>query len=387
MGKTELCNWSSDISLIRCAMFEKKLVSRIAARICIGFALLISASCQHRTSQPQAANDFPVSDSLMATIPLDTVTMKPFIDAVTLNGKVSADENKVIHIYPMISGKVLDVKASLGDYVHRGQELATIMSGDIASYQADLIQATSDVNVAKKNLDATKDLYEGGLASAKDYATAQAQYESALANLKRVQQLLQINGGGHQSLSVIRSPIDGFIINRQINPDMMIRPDNSNELFTISDLKNVWVIANVYESNIPDVHEKDSVQITTLAYPDKVFRGQISQVMHVLDPVNKVMQVRIVLPNPGYLLKPEMFASVTVVHPDKQLMMCIPDKDLIFDHSRYYVLVYHGMHHVEIRPVEVEKEINGVAFISSGLKPGELILGDQQLLIYQALNQ
>jgi cobalt-zinc-cadmium efflux system membrane fusion protein len=369
-------------------MFMKnESIMRNSLNIVIGFSLFACIACKHTQPPSQPANDFPVADSIMATIPLDTVVMKPFLDAVTLNGKVTANENKVIRIFPMVSGKVVQVKVSLGDYVHRGQELATIMSGEIASYQADLVQASSDVNIAKKNLDATKDLYEGGLASAKDYATAQAQYESALANLKRVQELLQINDGSHQSLSVIRSPIDGFIINKQINPDMMIRPDNSNELFTISDLKDVGVIANVYESNIPDVHENDSVQITTLAYPGKIFKGRISQMMHVLDPVNKVMQVRIVLPNPDYLLKPEMFASVTVVHPEKKLMMCIPDKDLIFDHSRYYVLIYHGLHHIEIRPVDVAKEVNGQAFIASGLKPGERILGDQQLLIYQALNQ
>lgn len=368
-------------------MREQKLIFQkiaIAAMACI---LPVCMACHHSQPTPQVADDFPVSDSLMSTIPLDTVMLKPFLDAVTLNGKVTANENKVMRIYPMVSGRVLQVKVSLGDYVHRGQELATIMSGEIASYQADLVQATSDVNLAQKNLEATKDLFEGGLASEKDYASAQAQYQSALANLKRIQELLQINNGSHQSLSVIRSPIDGFIITKQINPDMIIRPDNNNELFTISDLKDVWIIANVYESNIPDVHENDSVQITTLAYPDKIFKGKITQVMHVLDPVNKVMQVRIVLPNPQYLLKPEMFASVTVVHPEKQLMMCIPDKDLIFDHSRYYVLVYRGPRHVEIRPVEVAKEVNGQAFISSGVRPGELILGDQQLLIYQALNQ
>src|SRR5664279_6595542 len=111
---------------------------------------------------------------------------------------------------------------------------------------------------------------------------------------------------------IVRSPIDGFVVERQVNNNMMIRSDNATALFTISDLKNVWVMANVYESNITAVRMGDSVNITTLSYPGKIFRGKIDRIMNVLDPSNKVMKLRIVLGNPGYLLKPEMFASVVV---------------------------------------------------------------------------
>ncbi|MCL6524978.1 MAG: efflux RND transporter periplasmic adaptor subunit [Thermoflavifilum sp.] len=364
----------------------KKLCS-YAIVLSIGFIFTGLAACERQQRSQPDDNAFPIADSIMATIPIDTVKYANFIDAVTLNGKITYNENKVVHIYPMVSGRVQEVNVSLGDYVHKGQVLLTMMSGDMASYAADLVNANSQVEIARKDLEATRDLYAGGLASQKEYAEAQANYQSALANLHRIQQILNINGGNHQSTYVIRAPIDGFIVNKQVTSNMMIRPDNSSELLTISDLHNVWVIVNVYESNINDVHDGDSVQITTLAYPGKVFRGRISQMMHVLDPVNKVMQVRIVLPNPGYMLKPEMFASVTVVHPEKEKMLCIPDKDLVFDHSRYYVLVYHGPRNVEIRPVVVHKEVNGQAFISSGLRAGERILGDQQLFIYQALNQ
>ena len=120
---------------------------------------------------------------------------------------------------------------------------------------------------------------------------------------------------------------------------MMIRSDNATGLFTISDLKNVWVMANVYESNISFVKMGDSVNITTLSYPGKIFRGKIDKIMNVLDPSNKVMKLRIVLRNPDYLLKPEMFASVVVNTTENKKMLSIPARTLIFDHSQYYVLV------------------------------------------------
>lgn len=93
---------------------------------------------------------------------------------------------------------------------------------------------------------------------------------------------------------------------------MAIRADNSNDLFTVSNLNDVWVLANVYESNISKVHLGDNVEVTTLSYPGRVFHGKIDKILNVLDPTNKVMKIRVVLPNPDYALKPEMFTSVNV---------------------------------------------------------------------------
>jgi len=166
----------------------------------------------------------------------------------------------------------------------------------------------------------------------------------------------------------------------------MIRSDNATGLFTISDLRNVWVMANVYESNISFVKMEDSVNITTLSYPGKIFRGRIDKIMNVLDPSNKVMKLRIVLGNPGYLLKPEMFASVVVNTTDNKKMISIPSRALIFDHSQYYVLVYKSPADITIRPVQVLNTAGERTFISEGLTEGERLIGTEALLIYQELN-
>ena len=124
----------------------------------------------------------------------------------------------------------------------------------------------------------------------------------------------------------------------------------------------------------------------TITYPDKVFKGKIDKLMNVLDPTNRVMKMRVVLPNPGYLLKPQMFATVTVNNGLKQEAISIPNKALIFDNSQYYVLVYKGKKDVEIRAVDIISSNNSTTYVKSGIQPGEMVVGSQAILIYGALN-
>jgi cobalt-zinc-cadmium efflux system membrane fusion protein len=273
-----------------------------------------------------------------------------------------------------------------GDYVHKGQELAVIRSSEMAGYSNDYTTAKSNVDIAKKTVDATDDMFKSGLASQRDQLAAQEGYNQAVSALEKAKRILNLNGGSTSGEYIVHSPIDGFVVDRQVNNNMMIRPDNATNLFTISDLKNVWVMANVYESNISFVKTGDSVSITTLSYPGKVFRGKIDKIMNVLDPSNKVMKLRIILLNPGYLLKPEMFASVVVNTTENKRLISIPYRDLIFDHSQYYVLIYKSPADITIRPVQVVNTVGERSYISEGLKEGEHLIGTQALLIYQELN-
>ena len=169
----------------------------------------------------------------------------------------------------------------------------------MAGYSNDYITAKSNVDIAKKTMDATDDMFKSGLASQRDQLAAQEGYNQAVSAFEKAKRILSLYGGSMSGEYSVTSPINGFIVDRQVNNNMIIRSDNSTGLFTISDLKNVWVMANVYESNISFVKMGDSVNITTLSYPGKIFRGKIDKIMNVLDPSNKVMKLRIVLREPG----------------------------------------------------------------------------------------
>lgn len=353
----------------------------------IAAAVVILASCGNKNESKQtAATKYVVPDSLIKSLEIDTVRATPFASSLTLTGQVDFDEDHVIKVYPMVSGMAQDIKVALGDYVQQGQVLAVVHSSDMAGYTSDLASANATVKIAKKNVDVTADMYSSGLASAKDNLQAQMEYEQAQAALDKAKTVIQNNGGATGNAYYVKAPISGFIVEKNINNGMAIRPDNSASLFTISDLKTVWVMANVYESNIPYIKTGDSVSITTLADKNKVFRGKIDKIMDMLDPASKVMKVRIVLPNDHYELKPQMFASVVVNYSENKNMLAVPGSALVFDNSQYYVLVYNSPSDIKICPVQINGTNGNMTYILNGLQEGERIITRQALLIYQALN-
>jgi len=351
-------------------------------------ACLSMVGCQ--SAEPKNADEkakYVIPDSLVKLLQIDTVATSKVVNAITLSGKVDFNADNVVKIYPPLSGIVQNATAMLGDYVKAGQALAVIKSSEMAGYSNDLTTAESNLQVAQKTLDATNDMFKSGLASQKDQVMAEAGFNQAKSTLEKAQRILQLNGGNKNGEYTAKSPINGFIVEKFVTNNMVLRADNSTSLFTISDLKVVWIIANVYESNIPFIKTGDSVDISTLSYPGKIFRGKVDKIMNVLDPTNKVMKVRIVLANPDYLLKPEMFANVTVNTTENKQMLSIPSSALIFDHSQYYVLVYKSPSDVSIRPVNVVNTVGNKAFISGGLTQGEkLIASPVAILIYQELN-
>lgn len=352
----------------------------------ISIIIIIFISCKSNQSIEEKKEKFVISDSLLKTLMIDSVVRCPLVKTLTLTGKVSFNDEKVIKIFPMVSGNIMDVNVQLGDYVKKGQRLGIIRSSEMAGYGNDVISARTNLIVAKKNFDASKDMYSSGLASQKDMVNAEAMYQQAQSQVNRSNRVLQINGGSMQGQFVLKAPISGFIVEKQITSNMAIRTDNTNSLFTISDLQNVWVLANVYESNINQVHLGDEVEVTTLSYPGRKFIGKIDKMLNVLDPTNKVMKIRVVLPNPNFVLKPEMFASVTVLSHDDHKALCIPSSALIFDHSQNYVLVYKSNSDVRIIPVQVINTNEDKTYISGGLLEGDKIISSDTILIYHALN-
>lgn len=339
-------------------------------------------------SLPETKEHYVLPDSLAKKLEIDSAVRASVVKSIDLTGKIGFDEDRVVKIFPMVSGIAQDVRVMLGDYVHAGQDLALIRSSEMAGYSTDLITAETNVRVQKKTLDADQDMYKSGLLSYKDLVAAQSAYEQSQAALLKAQRIINLNGGSTNGSMTVKAPISGFIVEKLLNNNMAIRPDNTSNLFTISDLKDVWVLANVYESNIPYVHTGDSVEVTTISYPDQTFHGKVDKIMNVLDPTNKVMKVRIVLSNPNYLLKPEMYANVTVLSKadNSSKMISIPSKALIFDNSQNYVLVYKSNADIAIRPVIVGSTAGDRTYIQGGLEEGDRIIASNALLIYQQLN-
>jgi cobalt-zinc-cadmium efflux system membrane fusion protein len=130
----------------------------------------------------------------------------------------------------------------------------------------------------------------------------------------------------------------------------------------------------------------DEVSVTTLSYQGKVFKGKVDKILNALDPTTKVMRVRVVIPNSNYELKPQMFASIVIANPENKTSLCISGKALIYDNSRYFVLVYNGHGDASITPVEVLSTLGDKTYIKSGLKVGDRVIATSAILIYGELN-
>jgi len=344
-------------------------------------------SCNHNNENGSADRTaYTIPDSLMKKLIIDTVTNCPLVNAITLTGSVDFDQDHQLSIYPPVSGIVQDIKIQVGDFVQQGQTLALVKSSEMAGYSNNLLIAETNEKSTKKLLDAAKDLFASGLSSQLDVTAAQVNYEQAVSQLEMVKRVLKLNGNNTQGDYIVKAPISGFIVQKNITNNTVIRADNGTNLFTISDLKQVWIQANVYESNIGKVHMGDSVMITTLSYPDRIFRGKVDKIINVLDPTNKVMKVRIVLQNIDYALKPLMYTSVKVISQENKQTICVSSNSLVFDNSRYYVLKYSGKNTADITPVTVQSIFGNKVYLTDGVNVGDRVIASQSLLIYDALN-
>jgi cobalt-zinc-cadmium efflux system membrane fusion protein len=364
----------------------KKFIKYTIYIISCCFFLSNLFSCSSNDDAQNTRQPYVIPDSLMRSLTIDTVKVSTVTDAIKFNGMVDFNADKVVNIFPLVSGNVSGITVMPGDYVHAGQVLGIVKSAEVANYNSNLINAEANVRLTQKQLSQQQDLFKSGLASQVDITSAEANYQQAVAAKIAAEKILSINGNSPNGELDIKTPIEGFIVQKNVNNGMSIRTDNGSALFTVSDLKDVWIEANVYEENINKVHKGDEADVTTISYPDKVFKGKVDELMNVLDPASKVMKMRIVLNNPGYLLKPQMFATVTLYNKESKQAIAISSSDLVFDHSQYYVVIFKDKSHSMIRPVEVLSLNAKTAYIKSGVNPGERVIGSDALLIYGSLN-
>ncbi|NIG54623.1 efflux RND transporter periplasmic adaptor subunit [Chitinophaga sp. Cy-1792] len=343
------------------------------------------SSCGSKPA-PEQQPVWALNDSMIHTLVIDTAATESVENQISLTGKISANEDKMARIFPMVSGIVKDVRVQAGDYVKAGQTLAIIKSPEMAGFTADQTISQSDMQTAKRNMDVAESFYKSGLNSQKEYEEAKSEYNKAVASYNKSKAIADINGGAHQSSYAVKAPVPGFIISKKGAENMQWRQDNNDPIFVVADLNDVWAMINVFESDIASIHVGDKVEMTTLSYPDKVFTGKIDKIYNVLDPDNKVMKARVVINNPGYILKPEMFVRIKAQRHSDTNLVSIPSRGIIFDKDKYFVLVLTDKKPgVAIREVKVSRTVEGRAFIASGLNPGDKVIASRQVFIYETL--
>jgi cobalt-zinc-cadmium efflux system membrane fusion protein len=343
--------------------------------------------CTGSEAHPDDINKkFTLTDSSFASIELTDVDMTDLTNEVRLTGKIIADENNIVSIFPLVGGQVTYVNAELGDLVSTSQTLAILKSGEVAEFEKEQINAKAAYEVAKKNLLIEEELFASKFSSERELISAKKAFEETEAELKKINEVLRVYNINSKGEYIVKSPVAGFIIEKKIGPDVQIRSDMMDNIFKVARLDEVFVSMNIYESDIAKIKVGMEAEIHVFSYEDTVYYGKIDRIINVLDPDSKTIEARVRLQNPGFKLKPDMNCSVVLKFAEDEKMISVPSSAVVFDKNKYFVTIYRSHSDLETREVQVHRDINGTSYISIGLKQGEKVISKNALFIYDAMN-
>jgi len=352
----------------------------------VPLALLLAAlaggvACSKET--PAAANKAPVTidpdvfdtdhPELFKTAKAETRSLPT---QVLANGTVSPDVNRTIHVTSLGGGRVVDLKVKLGDNVNKGQTLLVISSPDLAGALSDYQKAKVDEVLAHKALDRAQMLFDRGAIAAKDLETAQDAEDKAKVDVETSDHHVRVLGAdpAHPGpLIELKAPLSGTIVEQNIAGFEGVKSlDNTPNLFTIADLGEVWIVSDIFENDLGEVHLGDSAEIRLNAFPDRVFKGKVADISRVLDPNTRSAKVRIVLGNADGALRPGMFAVATFRSRKLTERVVVPSTAIMRLHDKDWVFRKEG--DKRFRKVVVQADglaPDGMQEIRDGVKPGE----------------
>lgn len=316
-----------------------------------------------------------------------TVTEGFMSDELILNGSVNCDESKVSKVFIPCSGKIQGVTVEVGDHVNRGQLLATVFSQDAADYEKELSDIHTEIKLAQRELSMKQDLRKSGMAADKDVEEARGRLDMAMAERSRLQSVAHVNGFSRQAHAALQSPISGYVFTKNVyNGSYIDDTNNDAPAFEIADLSSVWIIADVYESDIQKVHVGDRVYVTVMAYPGMAIDGNIDKIFRNLDTDSKTMKVRVRLANGNGKLMPGMFANVhLLLSGTGKRMMQVPAQSIVFENGNNYVVAADRQGKYHRQEVKVAHQDGQHAYITSGLNIGDRVVDKNALLEYNTL--
>jgi len=355
-----------------------------SAGLCLALALVLAA-CNEGKADPKAeapppasvqadldANNFKVDHPEL--FPLATAVEYKAAPALNVTGVVQPDIARAVPVISLAAGRVVEVKARLGDIVKKGQLLLKVQSNDVSRAYHAYRKAVNDELLARSNLERQKTLYEKGAVAKSVLEQAEDVAKNAQADLDAATEQLRILGvdKDHPSGIVdIFAPISGIITDQQVTNAAGVQGLGSPSPFTISDLSYVWIICDVYENDLDAVHIGEYADIHLNAYPDQVFKGRIDNILAVLDPNIRTAKVRIEVANPG-LMRVGMFVTAIFYGKHAETYAAIPTTAILHLHDREWVYAPLGEGHFKRKEVVTGKMLpNNMQAVVSGMKPGD----------------
>jgi membrane fusion protein, heavy metal efflux system len=304
--------------------------------------------------------------------------------SLTVTGVVSPDVSRTVPVISLASGRVLEIRARLGDSVQKGQVLLRVQSPDIATAFADYRKATADEVLVHKQFDRAQILYDKGAISLNDFQVSEDAESKAKVDVETAQERLRVLGVDkeHPSAVVdIKAPVSGVITDQQVTTASGVQALAGGNPFTISDLSHVWILCDVYENDLANVHIGETADIRLVAYPDKVLTGRINNIGPILDPNIRTAKVRVEVANPGALMRVGMFVNATFHGQKKERLAAVPSSAILHLHDRDWVYVPAG--DKKFRRVEVKAGAtlpDKTQLVLSGIQPGQEVVSSALVL-------
>jgi membrane fusion protein, heavy metal efflux system len=343
-------------------------------------------ACSHETRAAPAATEITLDPNVFETdhpelFKIAEVSVRQMPTTVTANGVVTPDVNRTIRVTSLGGGRVVDLKVKLGDAVKKGQPLLRISSPDLSSAFADYQKAQADERVTKKALDRAQMLFDKGAVAEKDLQVAQGAEDKAQVDVLSAEQRVRVLGGdpAHPSpLIELRAPVSGAIVEQNVAGSEGVKSiDNSPTLLTIADLSQVWVVCDVFENDLGEVHLGDGAEIRLNAFPDRVLKGPVADISRVLDPGTRTAKVRIVLDNRNGALRPQMFAVATFRSRRLVPSLVVPSTAVMRLHDKDWVFRKEGAKRFRRTAVQAaDGTPDGMLEIRGDVKPGDKVVAN-----------
>lgn len=317
-------------------------------------------------------------------IQLETLAVKPLEDSVTVTATIRPDQDRVAKISARVEGRIVSVKANLGDAVHAGDVLATLDSLAVGEASSALLQARSEARLADAAYSRASALNADEIISQRDFLRAKADQEKAQAALRSSEDRLRLLGvnskgmGDHvQSVFPLTAPLQGVVIEKSATIGGLA--NTTDAMFVVADLSKVWIEADLTEAMLAHVGKGALATVTVNAYPTERFQGRVTFVASTLNKDSRTVGARIEVDNKDGRLKPEMFASASIAsanpssHSAGQTALSVPDGAIVLMQGQPTVFVFaHGGY--EGRAVELGEKTAGRTIVKAGLEPGEQVV-------------
>lgn len=372
-------------------------LSLIASTLCVSLIALI-AGCDRKVAAQQNAlastgptpaavepdldsNNFKVDHP--ERFPLATAGEHVAAPELNVTGVVSPDVSRQVPVPSLATGRIVEINARLGDQVKKGQLLFKVRSNDIAGAFSDYRQAVKNEQLAKIQLDRANLLFEHGAIPKSGQEVAQNAEDNAQVVTETAKERLQVLGADPDhptGIVEVFAPVSGTITDQQITDQSGVQALTPPNPFTISDLSHVWIICDVYENNMAQVHIGEYADIHLVAYPNRVLKARISNILPIVDPTIRTAKVRLEVDNPG-LMRIGMFVTATFHGETMERRATVPATAILHLHDREWV--YTPTENGHFRRVEVvagNMLPDGVQEVTSGIKPGAQVVSNALVL-------